>query len=61
MVNEAVQEPAADAELTVNGEKVNLNRFVRGFISETVIGMVKSLRGVGDIETVELKVSKKVK
>ncbi len=27
-------------------------RFVESFISQTVIGMVKSLQGVGDIETV---------
>jgi hypothetical protein len=33
--------------------------FVESFISQTVIGMVKSLRGVGDIETVDLRVSKK--
>ncbi len=49
---------AANTELTVNGEKVDLNNFVQGFFSQTLIGMVKSLRGVGDIETIELKISK---
>ena len=58
MVCDANQKPAANAELTVNGEKVKLNNFVQGFISQTLIGMVKSLRGVGDIETIELKISK---
>ena len=60
MVCDVNQKPAANVDLTINGEKVDLNSFVQGFISETVIGMVKSLRGVGDIETIELKISKKV-
>ncbi|MFH1881325.1 MAG: hypothetical protein ABIL62_01270 [Planctomycetota bacterium] len=53
------QEPIARAELKVNGKEIKLNNFVEGFISQTVIGMVKSLRGVGDIETVDLRISKK--
>ena len=60
MVCEANQKPAVNVDLTINGEKVDLNNFVQGFISETVIGMVRSLRGVGDIETIELKVSRKI-
>jgi hypothetical protein len=60
MVCNANQKPAVNVDLTINGEKVDLNNFVQGFISETVIGMVRSLRGVGDIETIELKVSKKI-
>ncbi len=58
MVRDTNQKPSANAELTVNGEKVDLNNFVQGFISQTLIGMVKSLQGVGDIETIELKISK---
>ena len=58
MVRDANQKPSANAELTVNGDKVKLNNFVQGFISQTLIGMVKSLRGIGDIETIELKISK---
>jgi len=53
------QEPIARAELKVNGKEIKLNNFVESFISQTIIGMVKSLRGVGDIETVDLRVSKK--
>ena len=60
MVCDANQKPAVNVDLTINGEKVDLNNFVQGFISETVIGMVRSLRGVGDIETIELKVSRKI-
>ncbi len=52
------QKSATNAELTVNGEKVDLNNFVQGFISQSLIGMVKSLHGVDDIETIELKISK---
>ena len=60
MVCDANQKPAVNVDLTINGEKVDLNNFVQGFISETVTGMVRSLRGVGNIETIELKVSKKI-
>lgn len=52
------QEPSANVELVVNGKKIGLNNFVQGFISETLIGMVKSLHGVDEVETIELKVSK---
>jgi len=58
MVCNANQKPAVDTELVVNGEKVKLNNFVQDFISQTLIGMVKSLRGVGNIETINLKISK---
>ena len=35
--------------------------FVENFVSQTAIGMVKSLQGVGDIETVDLRILKKSK
>ena len=59
IVQKVNQEPIARAELKVNGKEIKLNNFVESFISQTVIGMVKSLRGVGDIETVDLRISKK--
>ena len=55
------QESNFNVELEVNGQKIELNMFVEGFMSQTVIGMVKSLRGVDRIETIDLKISKKVK
>ena len=61
MVCEANQKPTARVELKVNGKEIELNNFAQNFISQTVIGMVKSLRGVGDIETISLKVSRKAK
>ena len=53
------QKPVSNTDLTINGEKIELNSFVESFISQTVIGMVKSLRGVDNIETINLKISKK--
>ncbi len=61
IADEANQEPTARTELKVNGKEIKLNNFVEKFISQTVIGMVKSLRGVGDVETIDLRVSKKPK
>ncbi len=61
MTCETNQTPTAHAELRVNGKEIELNNFAQDFISQTVTGMVKSLRGVGDIETISLKVSKKAK
>ena len=58
MACESKQKSAANADLTINGKKIELNSFVESFISQTVIGMVKSLRGVDNIETIELKISK---
>ncbi len=55
------QEPIVGTQLWVNGADIELNNFVENFISQTVIGMVTSLRGVGNIETIELKISKKLK
>ncbi len=55
----ANQEFVVNADLIVNGERVVLNNFVKGFISQTVIGMIKSLKGIGDIESIDLKISKK--
>ena len=52
------EKSAANADLTINGEKIELNSFVESFITQTVIGMVKSLRGVDNIETIDLKISK---
>ena len=58
MVQDVNENSVASAELIVNGEKVNLNNFVQGFITQTLIGMVKSLQGVDKIMTIELRVTK---
>ena len=61
MVQKANQKPIARPELKVNVKKIELNNFIENFICQIVIGMVKSLRGVGDIETISLKISQKAK
>ena len=55
------QNLTVQTELKVNGKEVELNNFAQNFISQTVIGMVESLRGVGHVETINLKISKKIK
>jgi hypothetical protein len=55
------QEPIVSVQLRINGAEIELNNFVKNCISQTVSGMVTSLRGVSNIETIELKISKKVK
>ena len=57
MTCESNQEPTAHVELKVNGKDIGLNTFAEHFIAQTIVGMVKSLRGVGDVETISLKVS----
>ena len=47
------------AELEVNGEKIEINPFVEAFISNAVIGMLRSLNGVDQIENIDLKICKK--
>jgi hypothetical protein len=56
---EANQDTTVRVELKVDGNQIELNTFVQNFITETVIGMVKPLRGIGDIETISLDISKK--
>lgn len=50
---------SGSVELRVNEKEVELNGFVQDLIAETVTGIVRSLRGVADIDTIRLDVSKK--
>ncbi len=61
MACDSNQERKLNAESKINGGKIELNNFVENFISQAVIGMVTSLRGVGNIETIDLKVCKKAR
>ena len=58
MTCERDQEPVLKTELKVNGQEVELNNFVQDFIGKVVIGMVGSLRGVANAQTVTLNISK---
>ncbi|MBW8001243.1 MAG: hypothetical protein FVQ80_04400 [Planctomycetes bacterium] len=53
------QESIAEVTLKVNGADVELNTFVQGFVTETITGMVKSLRGVDEVKSVSLQITRK--
>ena len=61
MERKAKRESSFSVELDVNGQKIKLNTFVESFISQAIIGMLKSLRGVDIVETIDLKISKRTK
>ncbi len=45
-------------ELKVNGESIELNSFVEAMFKETILGMLRPLRGVGDIQSVNLEIAR---
>ena len=58
MTCETEQKLTLETELIVNGLKVELNSFVQNFIGRAVVGMLTSLRGISDVQSVSLKISK---
>jgi len=44
-------------DITIGGDAIELNDFVNTFTRNTVIGMASSLKGVGQIERLEIKIS----
>ena len=58
MTCEPNHEQTARVELKVNGEQIDLNTFIENLIAESVMGMVKSLRGVGKIDAIDLSIEK---
>ena len=58
MACERDQKPALKTELKVNGQEIELNSFVQGFMGLAVTGMLKSLKGVADVQTVTLNISR---
>lgn len=52
------RKPEFKTELKVNGQELELNNFVQGFMGQAVIGMLKSLKGVADVQTVTLSITK---
>jgi molybdopterin-guanine dinucleotide biosynthesis protein B len=42
--------------LKVNGKSVPLNRFVRGFLSHAIKGMIVSLKGCGTAKSIEIRI-----
>lgn len=47
----------ASVTLKINGDPVELNPFVRCFVRGTVLGMVRTLRGVKNIRTLSLRLN----
>ena len=48
-----------DVKLSVNGDSVKLNGFVQGILANTVLGMLKSLKDLGDIKDLNLEITKR--
>ncbi len=42
--------------IKVNGKNINLSEFPAEFIKNSIFGMLKSLKGVDEIKTVEIKI-----
>jgi hypothetical protein len=55
MADHSTAQQGARLELKVNGVEVPVNDFVQSFIVGTLCGMLRSLHGVEDIQTVDLK------
>jgi len=45
--------------LTVNGQNIPLTEFPDEFIQNTILGMIKSLKGVDDVKTINLKLEQR--
>lgn len=58
MTHDSNNQPGFQVNLTVNECEIELNDFVQSFLSRTVLGMLKSLRGVGDVQSANLMISK---
>ena len=48
-----------DVKLSINGGSIKLNGFVQGFVANVVFGMLKSLKDVGEIESLNLEITNK--
>jgi hypothetical protein len=51
------QDGTIRTELQVNGTKIELKDFIQRFLGQAVIGMVQSLRGVDEVQTLHLEIS----
>lgn len=47
-----------DIKVEINGRNIPLNRFLQEMFTNTIYGMVSSLRGVSDITEIKIKVKK---
>jgi len=49
-----------ETTLFVNGEPVTLNRFAQDIVGGAIMGMVSTLKGVGEVKSIEVTFRKKV-
>ncbi|REG11133.1 hypothetical protein [Pelolinea submarina] len=47
-----------EIKITVNGEEIELSGFPGEIISETIVAMLKTLRGVDEIENAVVQIEK---
>lgn len=52
MACERDQKPVLKTELKVNGQEIELNIFVQDSVGLSVTGMIKSLKGVADVQRI---------
>ena len=54
------KQPKDEVELFVNNSFVPLNIFVKDIITKTIVGMISSLKGIGDIKSIRIALKKKL-
>ena len=51
-----IHQKKGNVEVTVNGKDIPLTPFPNDIISNTLVGMVSSLRGIEDIDSIDISV-----
>jgi molybdopterin-guanine dinucleotide biosynthesis protein len=59
LIEKWLKEQPEVTELTVNGAPVPLNRFVKDFVTKTVLGMTDSMSGFGEVKDLRLIIRRK--
>ncbi len=54
-----LEQTKEDVDLVVNGSLVPLNMFVKNFLIRTLIGMVSSLKGTGEVRSLQVSLRRK--
>lgn len=49
-----------ETTLFINGEPVTLNRFAQDIVAGSILGMVSTLKGIGEVKSIEVAFRKKV-
>jgi len=54
-----VSQGKGDTTLFVNGKQIFIKQFIKDVISRTLIAMVSTLKGVGEIKSVDISIRKR--